>query len=202
LYPSSRPQRRRIILFCCSNQLKAICSPQRGEKSDAPFPIALNGLHMLARVMHLHHLRSSAYLSQSMLYLRKGRRNFHEHVLTTHKRVRRIHFRAEFVPTFVASHTFVLETTHMAKTLICSNNAKLQSQKPEASYDVMTRRNSQRLLASNTISEATSVDGYQDQHGCKPSLVTTCVPGMQLPITSMHTCLLAARNPGHNAFDT
>jgi hypothetical protein len=34
----------------------------------------------------------------------------------------------------------------MAKTSICSINAKLQSQKPEASHDVMTRRNSRRLL--------------------------------------------------------
>jgi hypothetical protein len=103
------------IDFCCLNQLNANCSPQRGEKSDAPFPIALNDLHMLARVMHLHHLRSSANLSQSILNFRKGHRNCHEHVLTTHKRVRRIHSRAEFVPTFVASHISVLETTHMAK---------------------------------------------------------------------------------------
>jgi hypothetical protein len=98
--------------------------------------------------MHLHHRRSSANLSQSILHFRKGHRNCHEHVLTTRKRVRRIHSRAEFVPTFVASHTFVLETTHMAKTLICSNNAKLQSQKPEAIHDVMTRRKQPTVIAT------------------------------------------------------
>jgi hypothetical protein len=102
---------------------------------------------------------------------------------------------------------------HMAKTLMCSSNAKLLYQKPEASYDVMTRRNSPLQLLLDTILDTKQhhprlLCSYFVRWLSGPLTIAShplsqLAPDMRLHESPActHACLLAARNSGHSSFD-